>query len=449
MALNVNRNVQDLYYRYKMPRLMAKVEGKGNGIKTVMPNMVEVAKALARPPTYCTKYFGCELGAQTQFDFKNDRYIVNGAHDANKLQDLLDGFIRKFVLCEKCENPETYYRVMVKRGMITSSCKACGHTFPLDMRHKLTTFILKNPPEQKINEQGTSLTKRKDKKSKGEGKDGGGNNEDGGGDDGDWAEDDAEDDDDWAEDMSEEAIKARRNQELSAGISNLTMNDDLEKPEGERINIFHDYVKARLDKITDMATEKDIFREAERLEVSAKAPIVLCELLFDEAMVSQIKKNKRLFLRFTQARRADDQKSTNQKTQKYLLGGVEKSIEAKKAALLPKVAAVFKAFYDEDIVDEEVFTDWAKKVSKKYVSKDLSEQIHKKAEPFITWLQEAEEETSDEDSDVELEFDERAKVSSLKEVKDVSPVKANGNGKAAAVEEEEDDGEDDVDIDDI
>ena len=70
MALNVNRNVQDSFYRYKMPRLVAKVEGKGNGIKTVIVNMVDVARALARPPTYVTKYFGCELGAQTQFDIK-------------------------------------------------------------------------------------------------------------------------------------------------------------------------------------------------------------------------------------------------------------------------------------------------------------------------------------------------------------------------------------------
>ena len=53
------------------------------------------------------KYFGCELGAQTQFDVKNDRYIVNGSHESTKLQDLLDGFIKRFVLCHECENPET------------------------------------------------------------------------------------------------------------------------------------------------------------------------------------------------------------------------------------------------------------------------------------------------------------------------------------------------------
>ena len=40
-------------------------------------------------------------------DVKNDRYIVNGSHEANKLQDMLDGFIKKFVLCPECENPET------------------------------------------------------------------------------------------------------------------------------------------------------------------------------------------------------------------------------------------------------------------------------------------------------------------------------------------------------
>ena len=73
-------------------------------------------------------------------------------------------------------------------------------------------------------------------------------------------------------------------------------------------------------------------------------------------------------------------------------------------------------FYDEDILDEKVLLDWAKKVSKKYVSKELSEQIHKKAEPFITWLKDAEEESEeDSDEDVELEFDERAKISTIKE----------------------------------
>ena len=46
--------------------------------------------------------------------------------------------------------------------------------------------------------------------------------------------------------------------------------------------------------------------------------------------------------------------------------------------------------------------------SKKYVSKDVSKELHTKAEPFIKWLKEAEEESSGEeeedDSDVEVIF---------------------------------------------
>jgi len=131
-----------------MPLLTTKIEGKGNGIKTVIPNMSDVARALSRPPTYTTKFFGCELGAQTTFDEKNDRYIVNGAHDANRLRELLDVFIEKFVLCKSCKNPETEL-VILKNGRqedIIRDCKACGERTGVDMRHKLTTFIVKNPP---------------------------------------------------------------------------------------------------------------------------------------------------------------------------------------------------------------------------------------------------------------------------------------------------------------
>ena len=146
MSINVNRGLDDQFYRYKMPKLQAKVEGKGNGIKTVIVNMVEIAKALNRPPMYPTKYFGCILGAQVNYDNKNDRYIVNGAHDATKLQDLLDGFIQKYVLCQNCKNPETVLGVQAKKSIITTSCKACGYAGTISSQDKLSTYILKYPP---------------------------------------------------------------------------------------------------------------------------------------------------------------------------------------------------------------------------------------------------------------------------------------------------------------
>jgi hypothetical protein len=66
-------------------------------------------------------------------------------------------------------------------------------------------------------------------------------------------------------------------------------------------------------------------------------------------------------------------------------------------------------FYDADILEEKVLLEWAGKVSKKYVSRELSQEIHAKAEPFIKWLKEAEEE-DDSDSEEEGEDDDDLEV---------------------------------------
>jgi translation initiation factor 5 len=141
-TINIRRDVSDPFYRYKMERIQSKIEGKGNGIKTVIPNLASVAQSLARPPNYVIKYFGFELGAQTNKDPKDDRWIINGAHDAAKLQDHLDGFINRFVLCKQCKNPETDLKF--KDGRIILDCKACGQRTEADLRHKLSSFILKD-----------------------------------------------------------------------------------------------------------------------------------------------------------------------------------------------------------------------------------------------------------------------------------------------------------------
>lgn len=131
----------DQFYRYKMPSLESKIEGKGNGIKTVVVNLKDISEALTRAPEIVLKHFGFALGAQTSTEI-NDRYIINGSHDSKKLQESLFDFITNFVLCQQCQNPETVYRVTPADGL-KMDCKACGEASPIPARLKLEAFIVK------------------------------------------------------------------------------------------------------------------------------------------------------------------------------------------------------------------------------------------------------------------------------------------------------------------
>lgn len=168
IPIPILKDTKDPHYRYKMPKLTAKVEGSGNGIKTVITNMQAIARALGRPPSYPTKYFGCELGAQTTMS--QDLFVVNGQHDPEKLLNLLYAFIRKFVLCSKCNNPETS---LIVSNQIKQKCIACGHEAIIPKTlHKLTTYIINHPPDGSnptlngVSASGTAASASGDKKSK-------------------------------------------------------------------------------------------------------------------------------------------------------------------------------------------------------------------------------------------------------------------------------------------
>lgn len=168
ILLPILKDTSDPHYRYKMPKLTAKVEGNGNGIKTVLTNISSVARSLGRPASYPTKYFGCELGAQVQM--QDDLYIVNGAHDPEKLLALLYAFIKKFVLCPKCSNPETDL-IISSASVIKQKCIACGHSGVINKAtHKLTTYIVNHPPstsDSSMNGVDKTAGKEKNGKEKG------------------------------------------------------------------------------------------------------------------------------------------------------------------------------------------------------------------------------------------------------------------------------------------
>jgi len=101
--INIPSRVDDPSYRYKMPPIQTKVEGKGNGIKTKLMNLEAVSKHLRIPPQYPLRFVGAEVGANCDVKVNT----VNGQFSTVDIQALIDKFIDKFILCKTCNLPET------------------------------------------------------------------------------------------------------------------------------------------------------------------------------------------------------------------------------------------------------------------------------------------------------------------------------------------------------
>ena len=143
--LNIPSTVKDPHYRYKMPRIQTTTQGSGNGIKTNWVNLPDVASALKVPLEYPIKFIARELGANS--DTKSNSYLINGSHGVEQMQELLDKFIRKYVLCPKCHLPEIHGKIRVgKKNEIKCTCRSCGATSKLDSEHSFASYIKTNPP---------------------------------------------------------------------------------------------------------------------------------------------------------------------------------------------------------------------------------------------------------------------------------------------------------------
>lgn len=295
--INVNRSVANPNYCYKMP--LIRVGKTSNEIKTIVVNVCEIATALNRPAQYLTSYFGYELGTRAQFDERNARFTINGAHDATTLQELLDGFIRAYVLCPECDNPETKLGVVAKHDTISITCKLCFYYGLLRLQHKLNMFILKNPPMY--------MEKPQTKQTK----------------------------------------------------PTKPSNYFDEKTEKDRMYIFHEYikrVKAAKDRMYILheyterisAYDSAVYDVALRLEVTQKAPLILVELLFTANILIEIKRYRELLFHFT---------NNDEMAQRHLLCGVGQIIALHAETLIDKVGGILRLLYDY-LLSDTVILDW-------------------------------------------------------------------------------------------
>eukprot|EP00262_Sarcandra_glabra_P016399 TRINITY_DN5336_c0_g1_i1.p1 TRINITY_DN5336_c0_g1~~TRINITY_DN5336_c0_g1_i1.p1 ORF type:complete len:450 (-),score=121.76 TRINITY_DN5336_c0_g1_i1:315-1664(-) len=440
-------NSDDAFYRYKMPKMITKIEGRGNGIKTNVVNMVDIAKALARPASYTTKYFGCELGAQSKFDEKTGVSLVNGAHETAKLAGLLENFIKKYVQCYGCGNPETEV-IITKTQMITLKCAACGFLSDVDMRDKLTTFILKNPPEQKKGSKDKKAMRRAEKERLKEGeaadeemkkvrkevkkkvstKDGGasktvpaakkkagGSDEDHSSPAGSQADENEMEDGDevqWQTDTSMEAARQRIQEQLSAATAEMvvltTIEPDQEKPkQTKKLGGVNNGTSAELDKNlgNGRSTHETVVLEIKGSLKKGSTPNQLNSLLGSltgspqeimtalfGALFDGVEKGfaKEVGKKTTYLAAAASRANVSQM---LLLRAVEAFCEKSSGDAVKEVALVMKTLYDGDVLEEEYIVKWYKEG---LTGSSKKSQIWKNMKPFIEWLQSAESETEEE-----------------------------------------------------
>ncbi|KAK8124605.1 uncharacterized protein PG998_000364 [Apiospora kogelbergensis] len=425
LAINPKKG-DDKFYRYKMQRIQVKVEGKGNGIKTVVVNLSNVALSLARPGSHVIKWFGLDLGAQTNIDPR----MIAGLSTKS-----LFTFIEKYVLCDDCGNPET--DITIKDDVVRKDCKACGaRSRPLP-HSNLINFILKTQPKKGKKEKKTKAERQAARRAKQQGLANGNGNKDSGsgGDDG--SENGSNDmgdeeidagsddeftrkitadaqvidapkeikDDDWAVDMSEKAVKARQNQLPTEFRDKLVLNEDEEAEGGgntaydELGNWVLEQAKAKgIDKVDDI----EVYKKAKELGIEAKhrTVMVLAQTLFNENIVAQIPKRAGIFKLLVKD--PEDASKISERHEKALLGGIERLLATtgkEHKLLTPDVISnkILYQLYDNDLFSEDFIRNWGSKASKKHCDLATSREIRRAAEPFLKWLDEADEESSDEE----------------------------------------------------
>ncbi|RRT56927.1 hypothetical protein B296_00033357 [Ensete ventricosum] len=433
-----------------MPKMITKIEGRGNGIKTNIVNMVDIAKALARPASYTTKYFGCELGAQSKFDEKTGVSLVNGAHDTAKLAGLLEIFIKKYVQCYGCGNPETEI-IITKTQMLTLKCAACGYVSDVDMRDKLTSFILKNPPEQKKGAKDKKGMRRAEKERLKEGeaadeehkklktkkkgatstkdgapkaaaakkKAGGGSDEDRrstspvGSQNGDADAENGDDNVQWQTDTSLEAAQQRIQEQLnsvtaemvilstnepvqekkadkaSKGLTNVSVKQVDKTGAGQNGSPAKSYDKLLVEIKSNLSKGSNPTQHQTYLDSLTGSPQEVMVALF-EALFEGVGKgfSKQVGKKKNYLAAA----VKGEDSQMLLLHAVEAFCAKCSPDAVKEVALVLKALYDGDVLEEETIIKWYEKG----IVGGKSSQVFKNVKPFVEWLQSAESESEEE-----------------------------------------------------
>jgi len=382
--------VDDPEYRYKMPSVYGKLEGRGNGSKTVIPNISDVGFSLHRDPGEVNKFFGCELGAQTTYNKETDRAVVNGHHTDKALQQLVHKYIEAFVLCPNCGLPETEYKI--KSGIIYHKCAACGNKDMVDMTHKICTYILAHDKKDRADAKkaGKKKDKKKEKVKKGSDSDGDEKKEK--------KEKKSKDKKKEKKDKKKDKKSKEDRAHLEDTVSGDQGDDDDDSPE-EHVD------DANAMALAVEATKKFL---SENPDASSAA---IAEKVVNEQMASGLKSQEKIHIFVRAAITLDFYKKKQVVAHAPTIAAITQGKNVMERHLIsaceglcankPKnFAVLIKQLFDEEALVEDTVLEWAGEGRTDYTLGSLDEDqrcnMRAEAEPVVVWLQE--DDSSDEDS---------------------------------------------------
>ncbi|MEM5829806.1 MAG: translation initiation factor IF-2 subunit beta [Candidatus Aenigmatarchaeota archaeon] len=104
------------------------VELEFSGIKTIFKNFGEIADVLRRDVTHLSKYLLKELA--TPGSIQGSSLVFQRKLPSGLLQEKLNSYIKKFVYCKVCGEPDT--KLVKEDRVVFLVCEACGAKYPLE-----------------------------------------------------------------------------------------------------------------------------------------------------------------------------------------------------------------------------------------------------------------------------------------------------------------------------
>jgi len=344
-------------------------------MKTMLVNILDIAKDMQVPPSYVGTFMGYEIGAQAKWDPKKperQQAFLSGEHDTKDLSKIALQFIHEVILCPGCHLPEIVTEV--DDGKVNGRCRACGGLNELKITNeKFKRYILNHPPATKggsfsgsknIKEKDVAVKKQVTKQNERE-----------------RAEKveveesvpkkrSKEDDENivWYSDTSDEAARARREKMLPDAVAKV-INKKI--PEVAEVGA----VLQSPDKLLELRNSCGI-TDAEFIPV-----LFLAIVPKDAQNLSSIVSNKGIIRKFIGDR----------DSQIALLRSIEKFYGETQPSLVSKIAPFVKELYDEELLDEENVLIWFDNQN------GAIQKVRDSIAPLIKWFKETEESGSEDE----------------------------------------------------